>query len=421
MKLHLRRAAIGSLVALGLLLTLECGLRLTVGAPQAPQPLVRARWNMDGPAFLTDGEQVRPGFQGHDGVGPFPRAPAPDVPRVMVFGGSSIRGGSRISAAHEAPGRLSAGLRDSGTPVEVINLGRPALDSSHHLIILQQALAFAPDLVVLYMGHNDLGNAVLEDRYGTVGQSLEVRLRLLLGHLASYSLLRDWMVPSGGSANGLGLLNDPAVNAHQRGARLGTQRNCPPGDSRRALAARDLESNLVAMAAAAQRAGARTVMVTPVSNWVSAGPVGRSCPDLVPPLVPVLGPGEQGGATLTSSQIEAALALDPDCPELLFERGLQRLEQADAGAYRDLRAAMEGDVLPLRATRAMTDAVRSAAEASGARLVDLEATAVAEHGAPPPIWFVDLVHLSAQGHIALAQALEPVVREELAPLQIPNR
>jgi lysophospholipase L1-like esterase len=94
---------------------------------------------------------------------------------------------------------------------------------------------------------------------------------------------------------------------------------------------------------------------------------------------------------------------------------MARLKRGDDGAYEDLRAAMEGDPLPLRATRAMTDAVRAAAERSGARLVDLEAQAERDHGAPPPAWFTDVVHLSAKGHVVLAEALLPVVQEELAP------
>lgn len=410
-----KRALLGLAVAMAVLVLVEIGLRLAVGAPEAPRPFVRVRWNMDGPAFQVRGDEVLPGYQGHDMVGPFPRAPSPGVPRVFVLGGSSIRGGSRIPAAHEAPALLAETMADSGSSIEVVNLGRPGLDSHHHLEILRQALAFEPDLVVLYMGHNDLGNAVLEDRYGTVGDSLGLRLRLVLGHLATYAALRDALMWPGASKSPSEEVQERAIADHHEGTQAGTQRSCPPGDTRRALAAQDLEANLGAMAAAARDAGAGVVMVTPVSDWVSAGPLGRSCPELLSSPSRAREPrGARGGTTLSADELEAALALRPGCPELLFERGLWRLKRGHAGAYQDLRAAMEGDVLPMRATRAITDAVRRAAARSGAQLLDLEAQVEAEHGAPPPTWFIDVVHLSAPGHAALAAALTPVVREELS-------
>ena len=400
----------GLVVAALLLLAVELTLRLIVGAPAAPQLFVRARWNMDGPAFQHRGELAVPGFQQQDAVAPFPRTPTPGVPRIFVLGGSSIRAGSRIPARHEAPGRLQDLLVAAGQPAEVINLGRPALDSHHHLEVLRQAVSYQPDLVVLYMGHNDLGNAALEDRYGNVGASLALRLRLQLGRLASYTLLEKLLSPQPG--RGGGAYSDPAVEAQRLGAQAGTKRDCPPDDPRRALAAQDLEDNLVAMAALAAEVGAGVVMVTPVSDWVSAGPVGSTCPDLFVSHDPGH-PRRPGEPQMSAPVLAEALERAPDCPELRFERGMGRLKRGEPGAYDDLRAALEGDPLPLRATLVMTDAVRTAAQRSGARLLDLEAQAEADRGAPPPAWFTDVVHLSAEGHVVLAGALLPLVQAEL--------
>ena len=394
-----------------LLLAVELTLRLVVGAPEAPQPFVRARWNMDGPAFQHRGELVVPGYQQQDMVGPFPRAPQPGVPRIFVLGGSSIRAGSRIPIEHEAPGRLQELLIAAGQPAEVINLGRPALDSHHHLEVLRQAVAFEPDLVVLYMGHNDLGNAALEDRYGNVGASLALRLRLQLGRLASYTVLEKLLRPQPGRGDGKSA--DPAVEAYRLGAQAGTKRDCPRGDPRRLLAAQDLEDNLVAMAALSTELGAGVVMVTPVSDWVSAGPVGSTCPELL--VAAHDSPPRPGEPLMSPDALAAALERAPDCPELRFERGMGRLKRGEPGAYEDLHFAKEGDPLPLRATRGMTDAVRAAAARSGAQLLDLEALAEEEHRAPPPAWFTDVVHLSAQGHLVLAEALLPLVQAELDP------
>ena len=72
-----KRALLGLAVAMAVLVLVEIGLGLAVGAPEAPRPFVRVRWNMDGPAFQVRGDEVLPGYQGHDMVGPFPRAPSP--------------------------------------------------------------------------------------------------------------------------------------------------------------------------------------------------------------------------------------------------------------------------------------------------------------------------------------------------------
>ncbi len=404
----------GLAVALGLLLIGELGLRLLRGAPVPLEPFVRAVWKMEGPAFEIERGKIAPVFQDRDMVAPFAPQPEPGVARVFVLGGSSIRGGSRLPTSDEAPARLEAALQNKGLSVEVINLGRPALDSHHHLEIMKQSLEFGPDLFVLYMGHNDLGNAALEDRYGNVAASIGLRARLLLSRLATYVLLQELLRGPRADTPSRGAARDPPVSSQRRGVREGTKRSCQADDPRRQLAARDLEANLVGMAGLAAEAGAGIVMVTPVSNWAERRPVGESCPELLPRRPgPRARERASGIPLLGEPELAAALAQRPECPELLYERGRTRLLAGDPGAYEDLRAAMEADSLPLRATRAMTDAVRNAAALTGAHLLDLEAQAERENGAPPPRWFMDVVHLSREGQLVLALRLEPLVIEAL--------
>jgi hypothetical protein len=185
----LARGALGLGVALTVLFALELGLRLVWGPPTAPMPHVRARWSMQGPAFLVRDGLVVPEFQGAERVRSFAARKAEGTQRVFFFGGSSVRGGSRLGAEEEAPGLLEARLLDRGLHAEVVNLGRGGLDSDPIRVILEQSLAFEPDLLVLYLGHNDLGNVIFQDRYGTVGASLGLRLRLLLGRSTLCALL----------------------------------------------------------------------------------------------------------------------------------------------------------------------------------------------------------------------------------------
>ncbi len=378
--MRFRRAWMGCAVALAMLLALEGALRV-LSEPAEPQPMVRPRWEPGPAPFVQRRSHVFPRYQGVDAIGPFRARPKTGVARIMAFGGSSVRGGSRLPPKHEFPGELGDRLKGA---VEVVNLARPGLDSHQLRPLLEQALQFQPALVLLYMGHNDLGNVVQEARFGSPAEALALRLRLLLGHLRLYSLLKRQIL----SAPGARLVGVVAPGA----------RFIPADDPIRARVAAELEQNLLAMVQAIQAAGAQALLVTPISDWVSAAPLGRGCAEIV---------------TETEAQLERALLAHPECPELRFQRGRLRLQRDEEGAYADLRAALEADPLPLRATRIMTDAVRSAAQRSGARLLDLEAEVEAAFGAPPPQWFRDGVHFTAAGHREVSRRLAPEVLELL--------
>ncbi len=353
------------------------------------------------------------GFQQRDLVAPFTRVPSAGVPRVYVLGGSSVRAGSNLPAEREFPALIEAGLREQGIAAEVLNLGRPSLDSHHNLEILTEAVAFQPGLVVLYMGHNDLGNAVQDRYYGDLGGVVQLRTRLALGRLAIYALLRDRL-----SREPLAREEPPA-----EGERLQADQGWSLHDPRRVLTADQLERNLEQMVALADGVGAQTLVVTPISNWVTAGPIGRSCADVLPahPQGKSNAPLESTPPKLREQALADALERYPDCPDLLFERGLARIRGQDEGGYSDLREALEGDVLPMRATRVMTDAARRAAADSGAALLDIERQLEAERVAPPPEWFRDAVHFSEEGHRAMADLLLPTVADLLSARTSPPR
>ncbi len=379
MKRHLVRAALGLCLAFAVLLALELGLR-PFGYPSTePLAHVRVRLDMGGPVFLIRGGQVVCEFQDREQVRSFEPRPGPGVRRVFFFGASSVRGGSRLPAQEEAPALLEEQLRDRGLEAEVINLGRGGLDSEQVLEILEQSLTYQPELLVIYLGHNDLGNVVFQNRYGTVGASLGLRVRLLLGRTALYQFLHDQLIPKPdvplappGSEHG----DDPLVAVLLQEHHEGQSDLVTPDDPRRAMAARDLQASLEQMVDLGLEAGVEVVVVTPISDL-------RHAP--------------HGGGEATD----------------WHQRGLARLGSGDQGGYQDLIRARDTDAVPLRATSPMVEVVRRTAVARGARLVDLEAQATERHGAPPSSWFIDPVHFSADGHRVLASELAPVVAELL--------
>ncbi len=387
------RLILGLMVAGLVLVGTELGLRLILGPPEPPI-LVEPRFHADGPAFDVVQGRVTPIYQRRDHVPPFGFEPTDGLPRVLVLGGSSVHGGSRLGHELEFPGQLERGLQWHGLPAEVINLGKPSLDSHGIRLIVDQALAFEPDLLVLYMGHNDLGNTTMEARYGDVGSALTVRTQVALRR----SKLYETMVASA-------VKTLPPVQGDQ------TERwQSPPiDDAQRVLAAEAFRDNLVHMVRAARNRGSDVVLVTPISELSERPPSGTLCPEYED-LTMQPGDPDKPGA---SPEIDDALAQRPDCPQLLYTRGRRRLENGVPGACEDLLRASHLDPRPLTASEDMVDAIRAAARVSGAELFDLRAEVLAEQCVPPVDWFMDNVHFSELGHSEVADRLLPVVEARL--------
>lgn len=170
----LLRLAFGLCVAAGLLGATELTLRVAYGPP-APPTLLVADQKVAGRPFDLDGGMITVAYQGRDTITPFSLAPTPGLPRLLVFGGSSVHGGSHLPAALEFPGLVQGALEAEGRRVEVLNLAQPGRDTNSTRPVLAAALAFQPALVVFYMGHNDLGNTIMQARYPGFRGALEAQ------------------------------------------------------------------------------------------------------------------------------------------------------------------------------------------------------------------------------------------------------
>ncbi|MBC8288683.1 MAG: SGNH/GDSL hydrolase family protein, partial [Planctomycetes bacterium] len=123
------------------------------------------------------GYVLRPGFRLQSGVwkisineagfrGPeIAQAKAADAKRVAILGGSSVFG-YLVSDGQEATRLLEADLTSAGNlnKVEVINGGVPGHNLNQTRWRFENQIApFKPDLVILYLGWNDLGYIVSDD------------------------------------------------------------------------------------------------------------------------------------------------------------------------------------------------------------------------------------------------------------------
>jgi tetratricopeptide (TPR) repeat protein len=344
----LRKRWLLPLLVLALVPIAELSLRaLGVGQPRAP--------------FLKEDGFVRdnPYF----GLLAFPRqlarhaphfriAPGADTFRVVVLGESAAMGdpAPAFGLARQLEVQLAARLTNE--PVEVINAAMTAINS--HLVrrIADDLPLLRPDVVVLYMGNNEvLGPFGPGSLFGRPAPAWWVRLQLRArGTRIGQTLIRaaDRMSGRESSArrwHGLGLFDERRFGENDPALR-GVYRN--------------FDQNLRAILRAADAAGARVVLSTVAVNETMAPFAGDSA----------------------NAQWRQARAL---------------AQQGSNDARAAYRRAVDLDTLRFRADARINDLIRAAAADTGSRLVESALILGADARA-----FVDHVHLSFAGNHRLA-------------------
>jgi len=353
------RLALGLLVSTTIFALVEITLRVALGPPPPPVRIHSGIQSIEQYFTEQDGT-VTAVYHGLLRRGTFPAEH--NTTRIAVLGGSSVEGGT--------PGLPDewyfARLLGERLGVTSVNLGSPGLDSHDLVRIVEELSAWRFDAVVVYTGHNDLGNTWFHQRYGTLRAGLAMRTQQALEHLQIYTLLR-WAVAPTWLAAG----NHDNVD----GERL--------SDARRAVALRHYEANLRRIAWLAERQSSALVLVTPVSQLTHA-PVDREC-------------------------------ADSTCPVELHRQGMDlRGHDPDRSAALLVRAR-DADHPLLTATTESEQIVRAVAAETGATLVDAVSGLPRADGisGPAPDLFLDRIHFSQRGHKAMARLLAPAVAESL--------
>jgi lysophospholipase L1-like esterase len=359
-----RKAALGLITAALFGALAEGALRWGLGPPPPPVRVFRIPAADQGYVVVdADGRGTLP-YQRRPAQPPFSRLAA--APRFAVLGESSVHEGTAgLRGGGEFPDLLAA-----STGFEVLNLGAPGLDSHQITDIAAEILEWDLTGLVLYAGHNDLGNTWFMERYASVHRSSEVRALALLEQSQVYCQLRRMIDPA--RLRGAG---------GQSGRRPSLELDPGLSEERREISRRHFETNLRRIAFHARRAGVPLVMVTPVSNLFLAPTPG--CP------------------------------AEGDCAADLFEAGTARMRGgADPeGAAALLERARRADPTPVRAPSEFTETVRRVAAEEGALLVDAEADLPRYPGmnAPGNTLFQDQMHLTREGHQQMATLLKPTL------------
>lgn len=352
----------GLVVATMVLAGVEGLLRWTLGPAPNPVKVYGALGDRDQFFKVEDGMVQR--LYGENPLPPFPMTS--DTPRIAVLGGSSIREGTPdLTPDREMPGHL-ASLLDT----DVVNLGAPGLDSYDILEIVEEIAPFDFDALVVYTGHNDLGNAVFESRYGTLPSALYAYTYGGLSHLQLFSQLSRILVPRTGTDRRTRPMMAPAKDEIQ-----------PLDPLRREITIRAFDRNLDRIAWITQQRDQPLVLVVPVSD-LTAWPQSAPCE-----------PGH--------------------CPDDEFTRARALTATDPAGAVEILRTLRDQDPACVRAPTATESRVR----AVGARyphvtLVDPFPVLPRDptFDIPNRRLFIDPVHFSPMGHTELASVLEAPVR-----------
>ncbi len=342
----------------------------------------------------------------------FPLEKTDDELRVFVLGGSSAFGfpwGAELAFPARLERALQASLPDRD--VHVVNAAAMSYGSHRLRILAHELLDYAPDLLVLYTGHNEFVEREFYDRL-TAAEPLPEGLRLWLHRWRLYSALARLLAPAPGKS-----VETPVDAAELIGFDADRRYPSDVAAADREKVRAVFEENLRAIVAAADAAGVAVMLCTVPSNEKGWRPNQTTWPE-------TLGAARRAAAERAIER--AAEANDAGDPEAALRAvaEVERLTADAAGAWYEkgrallaigrftvaaeaFVAARDYDGQPGRAISALNDTIRDVAADTSATLVDIEATvrSLAVDGIPGFDLFEDYVHPKPGAHVLIAREL----------------
>ena len=411
------------------------------------------------PAQQIDGATLCGPHPGNIGVmraGLFPCSKPEGTFRIFVLGGSSVMGWEIDSDEQVFSEVMANALRARRTPVEVINGGVSTWNSFQLLPLVDEALALGADLIVLYAGHNDYGYFKAFDAYLEAPPAwvwLQSRTRdlalyqaglLVLARLRPDTFPEQTVTDEVFDREGWGRSDDGTLIArdgYREHHRMVPWEPPPiPADlaeqkalyrrlrNEQELVDRRFRENVSLMAARIDAAGARFAITEVVSNlfvrplcsvdWVALDADERARLDALQGIVD----DDRRSLEERAAAAEEALRLVPHNALLQFVAGELAFNQEDhPGAIERFTEAR--DDMPVcfsrRAPSRHNRTVADLASALGAGFISLSeaVNAAAEiPGLPATRLFRDNLHLSAQGHRVVGEAIaDGLAAENLLP------
>jgi lysophospholipase L1-like esterase len=330
--------------------------------------------------------------------------------RIFCVGGSTVQGRPySIETAFSKWLELSLTAADDSRRWKVINCGGVSYASYRLVPIVDEILAYQPDLIVLYTGHNEF----LEDRtYAAIKQEplWLVRTHERLSSLRSYSFLRSQFVSANNSPQTETLPAEVEARLDFQGGLDLYSRD----DAWQQKVVADFEQNLRRMAFSIQQTGVPLFLVNPVCNLRDVAPFKSSAsPEMTQEQfetfnAKLLAAGQISSLDEKLSALQALAKINPRHANLQFQLGQAFLAQGKLGLARQhLIAAKDEDICPLRATEPIYNAIDKVRQEFNLPMVDamLHFSTQAQDGIPGREALVDHVHPSIHGHQQIADLI----------------
>jgi tetratricopeptide (TPR) repeat protein len=340
--------------------------------------------------------------------------------RILVFGESAAMGDPEPAFGFSRVLRVLLEARYPGRRIEVVNTAYPAINSHVIREIARDGGRAQADFWVVYMGNNEvLGPYGLTTAFGArAPRWLTIRAGLLLRELRTGQLLGELAARLGPPAN---------LRASQENLTKNPVERDDPGLAR---VYRHFEQNLTAIISAGNRAGARVLVNTMVSNL-------KDCAPFLPARRPQL-PGAQlaawegllrdgqqalaqGNTAQALSRFNQAAELEPRHAELQYQLGRARLALGQTNeARRCLECARDLDGFRARADSKLNEIIRLAAarhDSERVRLIDAEQAfgSASPNGVTGDELLCDHVHFRFAGSYLLARLQAEAIAAWLPP------
>jgi tetratricopeptide (TPR) repeat protein len=339
--------------------------------------------------------------------------------RIFVLGGSAAMG--TPDQAYGMSRLLDVLLREAnpGQRIEVHNLAMTAIGSHVVREIAMECCRLDPDLLVLYLGNNEVvGPYGPGTVFQPVSSSLPLtRLSMDLRTIRIGQLL-EALVPG-----------SPAQHGTWKGMEMFAGNEIPADDPRLGLARQHFHRNLADMIEAARRVGAGVVLSTVATNLKDCPPFASVHQDgltadqlaewqqLYTQGIELAGSDHQDGAIVA---FQEAAELDDRYAELHFRTARCYLDRGDyRQALRSFVAARDHDALRFRADSRINQVIRNLAlgSGSGVFLVDGERALAnapeTRHGILGDELLFEHVHLRFDGNYLLARAIAETIQKIL--------
>ncbi len=329
--------------------------------------------------------------------------------RIVCLGGSTTRG-PFPKLLHELLKRSNA-----DKTVEVVNLGIDTFNSYQVLDFAKKLPQYDPDLLIIYMGHNEIYGPLGVASNVALGTSREViNLILRLREIKVFQLANNFYAKLRARPNGFEKEGSPY--------KMMVNSSLAPHHPLREQAIENFRGNLHEIISIANRHQVPVILGTIVSNLRDWHPFDSEPPPASLDVTQWQQLLKNGKAAFEQNHLEeaeriyqAAIELFPDHAQTHFDLGHVYLAQGHQDkAKRSFTGARDLDILPIRAPSEVNETIKSVAKETDIILADLEI--VFQDYDPKSVigkpMIVEHLHPSNEGYYLIASHLANVIFKE---------